>query len=172
MRTIIVLAMHGSPPKDFPKNELIEYFGLHARLDLMSGPQREALETKFNELDFKLRSWVRTEENDPFFFASQNLAKSLQQETGNQVIVGFNEFCNPTLDDSLNDAISQGANKIIVVTPMMTPGGEHAEIEIPTAIKLAKDKNPEVEMYYAWPFEIAEVAKFLAIQIEKSVGNE
>jgi len=32
MKTIIILAMHGSPPNDFPKSTLMEYFGLHARL--------------------------------------------------------------------------------------------------------------------------------------------
>ena len=85
------------------------------------------------------------------------------------MLVGFNEFCNPTLEKTLDTAVANGAEKIIVITPMMTPGGEHSEIEIPAIIKRAQERSPGVEILYAWPFEIAEVAKFLTSQIEKSI---
>ena len=39
MNTIIVLAMHGVPPSDFPRAELIELFGLQARLEHGGGPE-------------------------------------------------------------------------------------------------------------------------------------
>jgi hypothetical protein len=38
MTTIIVLAMHGVPPSDFPPAERIELFGLQARLEHGGGP--------------------------------------------------------------------------------------------------------------------------------------
>lgn len=172
MKTIIVLAMHGSPPNDFPKNTLMEYFGLHARLEFMPGPGpgREAMASRYRELDAKLRTWPRTGQNDPFYAASMELAKHLQGAMGNDVIVGFNEFCNPSLDDALNEAISKGAEKLIVVTPMMTPGGGHSEVEIPAAIKRAQEQHPGVEIHYAWPFNLADVSEFLAAQIDKSLS--
>jgi len=94
----------------------------------------------------------------------------LQKATGNEVIVGFNEFCNPTLDDALNAAVSKGAQRLIVVTPMMTPGGGHSEVEIPAAIKRAQEQHPGVEIHYAWPFDLADVSEFLAAQIDKSLN--
>jgi hypothetical protein len=42
MKTVIVLAMHGAPPNDFPKPELMELFGLHTHLEHSNGPQRAA----------------------------------------------------------------------------------------------------------------------------------
>jgi sirohydrochlorin cobaltochelatase len=171
MKTIIVLAMHGSPPKDFPAQELSEYFGLHSRLEFMQGPQKDASIARYIELDNKIRSWPRTDQNDPFFFASNKLASSLQSRTGHEVLVGFNEFCDPTMDKTFDNALTNGAERIIVVTPMMTPGGEHSEIDIPEAIKNFKEQHPEVEIHYAWPFKLSDVAGFLAEQIEKSIES-
>jgi sirohydrochlorin cobaltochelatase len=168
MKTIIVLAMHGSPPNDFPKSELIEFFGLHARMEAMPEPARKGLEARYSELEEKIRAWPRTNQNDPFYFASQELAKALQSQSGSEVLVGFNEFCKPTLDESLNAAIQKGAEKVVVVTPMMTPGGEHSEKDIPAAIDKVKQANPQIEIQYAWPFELSDVAKFLTAQIEKT----
>jgi sirohydrochlorin cobaltochelatase len=81
------------------------------------------------------------------------------------VIVGFNEFCAPSLDDALNRGIALGAEKVIVVTPMMTRGGEHAEVDIPAAIRAAQARHPEIPIIYAWPFRVSEVADFLAAHV-------
>jgi sirohydrochlorin cobaltochelatase len=56
---------------------------------------------------------------------------------------------------------------VVVTTPMMTPGGEHAEQEIPAAIAEARARHPQVAFDYAWPFDLARVAAFLAEQIER-----
>jgi len=53
---MIVLAMHGAPPNDFPQHEMAELFGLHARLEHMAGPERAALERRHAELDVKMRA--------------------------------------------------------------------------------------------------------------------
>jgi sirohydrochlorin cobaltochelatase len=166
MNTVIVLAMHGAPPSDFPPHEMAELMGLHARLEHAGGPQREALERRHAELDARMRAWPRTEQNDPFWAGSQELAGYLRQATGLEVILGFNEFCAPALDEALDQAAAR-AGSVTVVTPMMTRGGEHSEIDIPAAIERARQRHPRLTVRYAWPFDPGAVAQFLAAQIAR-----
>jgi sirohydrochlorin cobaltochelatase len=166
MKAIIVLVMHGVPPNNFPKREMAELFSLNARVGGVAGVERVALERRRLELDAKMRAWPRTAQNDPFYAGSQELGAHLSEVTGCEVILGFNEFCAPSLDDALSQAIARGAEKVIVVTPMMTRGGEHAEVDIPAAVKTAQAQHPETPIIYAWPFRVSEVASFLAKQIE------
>jgi len=167
MHTVIVLAMHGAPPSDFPPHEMAELMGLHARLEHTSGPQREALERRHAELDARMRSWPRTAQNDPFWAGSQELADHLQRMTGQEVILGFNEFCAPGLDEALDQAAAR-AGSVTVVTPMMTRGGEHSEVDIPAAIERARQRHPRLAIRYAWPFDPGAVAQFLAAQIARN----
>ena len=166
----IVLAMHGVPPKDFPKQEMVELFGLHARLDHPGGgPEHEALHARHQELEEKMRTWPRTPENDPYHAASHDLAHHLREETGLQVYVGFNEFCGPSIEEAIDLAVDAGVDKVIVLTTMMTTGGDHSELDIPAAIERAKAKHFRVEMVYAWPFELTDVARFLAAHASRFV---
>ncbi len=165
MKTVIVLAMHGVPPNDFPERETAELFSLQTRAKGASGVERLALERRHQELEAKMRAWPRTAQNDPFYIASQELATHLSEATGCEVIVGFNEFCAPSLDDTLSKATERGTDKVIVVTPMMTRGGEHAEVDIPRAVEAAQARNPKIPIIYAWPFRVSDVASFLATQI-------
>jgi sirohydrochlorin cobaltochelatase len=167
MMTIIVLAMHGAPPNDFPQREMAEMFGLHARLEHADGLERATLERRHVELDAKMRSWPRSAQNDPFYVGSQELAKHLNSTTGYDVIVGFNEFCAPSLDDAFDQAATRAIEKIIVITPMVTRGGEHAEVDILSAVRRAQDRYPRIPILYAWPFETSAVAQFLAAQIDR-----
>lgn len=166
MRTVIVLAMHGMPPRDFPPHEAAEFFRLHARLGY-AGPEGEALEGRYAQLDVKMRTWPRTAVNDPFYAGSQELADQLTQATGYEVLLGFNEFCAPSVDEAIDRAAALGAARIVVLTPMMTRGGEHSEVEIPEAVRCAQEKHPRISIVYAWPFGTAGVAKFLAAQVEE-----
>lgn len=164
--TIIVLAMHGVPPADFPRRELDEFFALHGRLKSAAaneGPDYE----RYQELEVKLRCWPRTEDNDPYHAASFELARELSRAAGCEVVVGFNEFCAPSLDDALDRAAGSGAERVVVVTPMMTGGGEHSEREIPAAISRARERHPGRRIAYAWPFAAADVADFLAAQVAR-----
>jgi sirohydrochlorin cobaltochelatase len=166
-KAVIVLAMHGSPPLDFPKAEMAEFMGLHAGLGRVAGAAASGQRVRYDQLEAKMRSWPRTGQNDPFYAGSQELAKHLRQESGLEVIVGFNEFCAPTLDEALERAAAREAGKIIVITPMMTRGGEHSAVDIPEAIRRAQQKFPRQKIIYAWPFETEDIARFLASQVTR-----
>jgi len=163
MAPILVLASHGSPPHDFPRPELGEFFALHGRLEQAQGPERQALEGRHDELHAQMRAWPRTAQNDPFWAASLELARELAGATGVEVVVGFGEFCGPSLDEALDQAAAK-SSRVVVVTPMMTRGGEHAERDIPAAIRRAEGRHPGCTFLYAWPFNVSEIARFLAAQ--------
>ena len=127
MKTIVVLAMHSSPPRDIPRVQIALTVGLHMWLERASGLLRAVIERCYTKLDAKIRSWPRTAENDLFHAASRELAKQLSQEIGCEVIVGNNEFCAPGLDEALDQAATRGSEQVLVVTPVMTPEGENAE---------------------------------------------
>ncbi len=182
MHTLVVLAMHGAPPTDFPQADLAEYVGLHAvdqanypgqklHRGFASKPPTSAEKARYAELDHLLRSWPRTEANDPFYMGSLALAQAVSKESHLPVIVGFNEFCSPSLDQALEQAATEG-RRVLVITPMMTSGGSHSEVEIPLAIQHAREKFPDIEFIYAWPFSNHQVATFLATQIARHLSGK
>jgi len=162
-----VLAMHGAPPLDLPGDELAEFFSLHARTGHGGAGPRE-LEPRYQELEAKVRSWPRTRNNDPFYAGSVELAGQLRRESGLEVILGFNEFCSPSLAEALDRAAGSAA-KILVISPMMTRGGEHAAVDIPEAIQAARGRHPGCEFTYVWPFPTEDIARFLAAQLSPYV---
>jgi CbiX len=167
MSDVIVLAVHGNLANDFPRRELGEYFGLRARIELGSPDERDRLESRYRELDTRLRSWPRTPANDPFWAASLALGEHLSHVAGSRVVVGFNQFCDPDVDSALDQAAALRPSRIIVATPMLTRGGEHAEREIPAAIRRARERHPGLPIVYAWPYEPIEVAQFLTEQLAR-----
>jgi sirohydrochlorin cobaltochelatase len=170
-KTNIVLVMHGVPPKDYPAREIAEFMTLHSRLEHGGFPphERAAAEARFAEMDGRIRSWPRSAENDAFYVASLRLADELSKATGNAVELGFNEFCAPAVPAAL-DRAAEGAARVMVITPMLTPGGEHAEVEIPQQVEEARRRHPGVEFAYVWPYEMADVAAFLAERIRGFAG--
>ncbi len=161
--TTIVLAMHGAPPNDYPRQESGEFFNLHGRLGHGHRPNIGPIPSRYAELERKIREWPRTPQNDPYHAAALDLARHLQLASGFRVVVGFNEFCSPKLDEALDQAAT--SQRIVVITPMMTRGGGHSEQEIPEAIQRAKERHPDVQILYAWPFDVSEIAGFLSKQI-------
>jgi sirohydrochlorin cobaltochelatase len=166
MQIAVVLAVHGVPSKDFPKEEMMELFGLHPRLAQVSGAERESLQKRHDELEKKMRQWPRTPENDPYFCASFEIARKMEEILGEKVFVGFNEFCAPTIEEAIGEAAQSRPDKIIVLTPMMTRGGEHSERDIPRAIQKARKLHQDLDIVYAWPFDVSYVAAFLAGHIK------
>jgi sirohydrochlorin cobaltochelatase len=169
MKVIIVLAMHGVPPSDFPEQETGELFRLHGQIARAGGPEREALQRRHDALEGKMRAWPRNIENDPFYVGSEELAERLAAVSGCEVVVGFNEFCWPSVGEAIEQEVGRGAEKVITITPMMTRGGEHSERDIATTVSEAQSRYPNVQMVYAWPFEVEQVAMFLATQINRFV---
>ncbi len=165
---LIVLAMHGAPPSDFPERELWEFMGLHARIE-HAGPAAvpPPLAAREAELGREVKEWPRNAGNDPFWAASRELGRQLEARTGCRVLVGFNEFCAPDLERVFDEAAASSPARVIVVTPMLTKGGGHAERDIPEAIARAQARHPHVRFVYAWPYDTAAVAQFLAGQVEK-----
>lgn len=166
-KAVILLAMHGSPPLDFPAGEMAEFMALHSQLGHAPGPMASAHKLRYDQLEAKMRGWPRTGQNDPFYAGSQELARHLRQESGLEVIIGFNEFCAPTLDEAFERTAAREAEKIVVVTPMMTRGGEHSAVDIPEAIRRAQQKFPAPKIVYAWPFASEDIARFLSSQVTR-----
>lgn len=172
METAIVLAMHGAPPNDFPRPELAEFFGLHARLEQAGHEERPrtgewaAMAARHQELEAKMRAWPRTEDNDPFHAGSLAIAQALANQAGLAVILGFNEFCAPSIAEALDQA-GLDFLRVIIVTPMLTPGGGHAGADIPAEIDRAQVRHRRTEFLYAWPFDPSHVAVFLAEQVAR-----
>lgn len=163
MTSVIVLAMHGMPPTDFPRQETSELFGLNARLARSSGDEREALAARRAALDAKMRGWPRNDVNDPYHAASYALGRELAIQTGKPVVVGFNEFCAPSLAAALDEAASLG-DHVVVLTPMLTRGGDHSEKDIPEEVEQARRRHPGATYTYVWPMSTADIAAFFAAQ--------
>jgi len=167
---IIVLAMHGMPPKDFPEKEKMEFFRLHSQHSKPGALSAEQLK-RHDELDAQMRIWPRTENNDTFHAASYRIAAEMKKTNGVEVLVAFNEFCAPGVPETLDRAAALNQGEVVVVTPMLTRGGSHAELEIPEDIEKARQRNPVALFRYAWPFDSGFVASFLNAQVEKSCKN-
>lgn len=161
MKTIILLAMHGSPPNDYPKKDLADFFKLYAMVESSWHMAGVEIKKQYDELHARMRKWPRNSQNDPFYATSQELAAKLSQVSGYEVIVGYNEFCGPSLDEALQSTISRKADKVVVTTTMMTRGGDHSENDIPLIINEFSRRNPNVEVIYAWPFEKDDIVELL-----------
>jgi sirohydrochlorin cobaltochelatase len=160
----VILVGHGGIPKDCPQ-ELV------TRLKRLEAQRRAAKLPRSPEeieLDGKIRSWPRTAETEPYQAGLEAVAARLRTQLGGVLFaVAYNEFCAPTLEESVEKLIQQGATHITVTTTMFTPGGSHSEIEIPEILDHLKPKHPGIALRYAWPFDLDLVANTLAEQITR-----
>jgi sirohydrochlorin cobaltochelatase len=160
----VILVGHGGIPKGCPQELVTKLKRLEAqRRAAKLPPSVEEL-----ELDTKIRHWPRTAETDPYQAGLEAVAARLQSQLdGALFAVAYNEFCTPTLEEAVEDLVSQGATSITVLTTMFTPGGSHSEVEIPEILDHLRPKYPAVELRYAWPFDLELVANTLAEQIKR-----
>ena len=160
----VVLVGHGGIPKDCPQELITKLKRLEAqRRAAQQPPSQEEI-----ELDMKIRRWPRTADTDPYQSGLQAVAARLQSQLDGVLFgIAFNEFCAPTLEESVEALINQGATHITVTTTMFTPGGSHSEIEIPEILDQLRPQYPGVELRYAWPFDLQSVANTLAEQIRR-----
>ena len=167
----IVIAMHGMPPKGFPQKDLREFFMLHGNIGTAPNSLSDTQRQRYLQLHDKMRNWPRNQKNDPFHATSKELALLLKEELKCPIHVGFNEFCAPTIDEAITSAATGDPANILIVTPMMTRGGEHAEVDIPAAINRARERFPNIHFTYCWPFDSHDIAHFLATQIQRFLGS-
>jgi sirohydrochlorin cobaltochelatase len=160
----VVLVGHGGIPKDCPQDLVTKLKRLEAqRRAAKTPPSPEEI-----ELDRKIRRWPRTAATDPYCSGLEAVAAALRQQLdGALFAVAYNEFCAPTLEESVEGLIKKGATHITVITTMFTPGGSHSEIEIPEILDHLRPQHPGVELRYAWPFDLELVAGTLAQQIRR-----
>jgi len=160
----VILVGHGGVPKDCPQELVTRLKRLEAQRHAAKTPPTQ----EERDLDMKIRRWPRTPATDPYQPGLEAVAAQLRtQLDGVLFAVAYNEFCAPTLEESVEDLIKKGATHIIVTTTMFTPGGSHSEIEIPDILDRLKRQYPRVMLRYAWPFDLTMVAKMLQEQIAR-----
>ena len=160
----VVLVGHGGIPKDYPRELITKLRGLEATRRTTGGPPTP-VEV---ELDTKLRRWPRTPKTDPYQAGLEALAAQLQPSlNGDLFVLAYNEFCAPTVEEAVETLIAGGATAITIVPSMLTPGGSHSEIEIPETLERLRAKHLGIELRYAWPFDLGQVAAMLAGQIQQ-----
>jgi sirohydrochlorin cobaltochelatase len=160
----VVLVGHGGIPKDYPRELLTRQKTLEAkRRAAGEEPTQEEL-----ALDSKIRRWPRTPQTDPYQAGLEALAEHLKAAmNGDLFAIAYNEFCAPTVEEAVEALIAAGAREIRVVPSMFTPGGSHSELEIPETLASLRAKHPDVELRYAWPFDLRQVAMMLASQVTR-----
>jgi sirohydrochlorin cobaltochelatase len=160
----VVLVGHGGIPKDCPQELVTKLKRLEAqRLPAKLPPSQEEL-----ELDRTIRRWPRTVATDPYQAGLEAVGAALRPLLdGTLFALAYNEFCGPTLEESIEALIRQGATHITVATTMFTPGGAHSEVEIPETLERLRPKHPGVELHYAWPFDVQLIAHTLLKQVRR-----
>jgi sirohydrochlorin cobaltochelatase len=166
-KTVIVLVGHGAPPSDMPRERVTAAMRAARGADTDSGEAHEPGVQAEHQRGVppavrEMLDWPRTRENDPYFFGVQDIARSLSQKTGLEVFVGFNELCAPTTAEAISQAVRTGAEQVVIVSVMTTPGGGHSEKDIRSSIDVAQKTYPHVKLTYAWPFSVDRIASLLA----------
>jgi sirohydrochlorin cobaltochelatase len=160
----VILVGHGGIPKDCPRD-------LVMKLKRLEGQRREAghpPSVEEMELDRKIRRWPRNAETDPYQAGLEALAAELRPFLDGALFeVAYNEYCAPTLEETVEHLAQQGATEITVITTMVTPGGSHSEIEIPESLDRLRTQFPAVTLRYASPFDLNVVATMLAKQVAR-----
>lgn len=165
-RTAVVLIGHGAPATDCPPEWVGELMSLEWRKhsDAQAGRERAA------QLDQQIRQWPRTASNDPYKVGLEQIAAALRPLLSTDLLaVGYNEFCQPSIAEAIEEVVRQGATRVVVIPSMLTPGGVHAERDIPRALEQARNAHPEVAIEYLWPFDLKDVAALLAGHIRRSL---
>jgi sirohydrochlorin cobaltochelatase len=160
----VILVGHGGLPSDIPE-ELV------SELKRLEGQRRAAGQTEMGEreaaVDAQVRNWPRSKESDPYRAGLEAVAARLAPLIGERrLIVAYNEFCVPSVEDAIERAVNDGATSIVLLSTMFTPGGSHSEVEIPEIVETACRMHPQVDIRYAWPYDLDRVAEFLSAHLD------
>lgn len=153
----VVLVGHGSVAVDVPRPLVQRLRALEAERRSTGGRVSE----EERELDARIRHWPRTPATDPYKAGIEAIAEALRIRVG-RVVVAFNEYCAPSLEEAVGALAEAGTTRITIVTTMLTPGGVHSEVEIPESVHALREVYPDVVLRYAWPFDVHAVASLLA----------
>jgi sirohydrochlorin cobaltochelatase len=154
----VVLVGHGGVAKDCPAELVSKLKRLEAQRRAAGTPP--SVEEK--DLDATVRRWPRTAATDPYRAGLEAVGAALRPLLdGALFALAYNEFCAPTVEESIEELIAQGATRITVATTMFTPGGAHSEIEIPEILQGVRAKYPSIAIQYAWPFDPSTLAQIL-----------
>jgi len=165
----VVLAAHGAPATDYPPLRV----GFLMMLEFAKPVERIGfLRAWRDRLDKEMRTWRRTQENDPYKVAVDDLAAQLAARLDCRVIVGYNEFCAPTIDEAIDRVIADGAQRVIVLTTMLVRGNSHTELEIQQTVVHARERHPKADIRYAWRFEQARLVSLFADQVNSHLETE
>jgi sirohydrochlorin cobaltochelatase len=157
----LVLVGHGAVPSDCPREFVTRLKQLETERRGTGAPPG----AEERRLDAQIRAWPRRPETDPYQAGLEALAERLRAcVDGAAVVVAYNEFCAPTLEEAAAALVAAGHRRIAVVPSMLTPGGIHAEVEIPATLARLRAAYPGIVLRYAWPFDLHRVARLLAEQ--------
>ena len=160
----IILVGHGGIPKGYPADKVSKLKRLEAQRRAAGQP----MSAEELELDTNIRTWPRTPETDPYQAGLEALGSEMKPMVNGALFsLAYNEFCGPTLEQAVDDLISQGAQSITVVSTMFTPGGSHSEYEIPEEMEELRQKHPGITLNYAWPYNLTQVSTMLVQHIGK-----
>jgi sirohydrochlorin cobaltochelatase len=164
----VVLIGHGAPALDCPPQLIGELMSLEWRIG--GAGHNHAAEGRAAELDAKIRSWPRRAGNDPYKEGIERVAKALRALLPTDLLaIGYNEFCRPTIAEAVDQVIRQGAGRVLVIPSMLTPGGVHAERDIPQALDEIRRAHPGIPIDYLWPFDLHDVASLLASHVRRAL---
>lgn len=162
MKRAVILVGHGAPARGFPREIVARWKALEARRQAAGGPPSE----EEIALDRQIREYPRTRDNDPYREGLSALGAALAPLLdGAELILAYNEFCAPSVGEAVERAVRGGAGRIDVLPSMLTPGGVHAEVEIPESLAEARARYPQIEIRYVWPIDLGAVASLLAGQL-------
>jgi len=158
----VILIGHGGLPSDIPSEVVEKFMRLH-KARVKSGGEVTSQEV---DLDNTIRRWKRTPESDPYKSGLETLASHMEQFLKDDVVkTAYNEFCYPTIEEAVEELSKEDVSKIILVTTMITRGGSHSEREIPEELEDLKQKFKDIDIQYAWPFDMDAFALFLTTHI-------
>lgn len=168
-RRAVVLVGHGGVPKNLPRDLVMQLKRLESQRRAAGTPPS----TEERELDARIRQWPRTPATDPYQAGLESLATRLRPLLdGTRLELAYNEYCAPSLDEAVGTLADEGINDIAIMTTMFTPGGSHAEVEIPESVTALRQKYPAVRLRYAWPFDLDQIAGMLVEHLNKAVRTE
>lgn len=166
----VVLIGHGAPATDCPPRLVGELMGLQWCGDGHAPGGHPSLQGRAEQLDSQIRNWPRHPGNDPYREGLERVAAALRERLpGIPVAIGYNEFCFPSVPQVMDEVIRQGANRVLVIPSMLTPGGLHSQIDIPRTLDQIRGRYPGVSIEYLWPFDLTQVATLLASHIRNAL---